>query len=141
MGRPQVVAGCEAGGGGELRAGARGHRLGEGGLLLQELQGPGVDRGLPRQREHDGVHVEEQLEDQVREFMSEEHKAFYEMDGDRLHLSPILKWFADDFDAAGGRIVFVKKYLPKEKAARLWNQSQIKWLEYDRSLNEMKVKT
>jgi len=95
--------------------------------------------GCPKLREEPYVadRLEEQLDGQVRAFMSDPEKAQYEQEGDVLYLSPIFKWFADDFKAAGGRIAFVRKYFPKEKSAFLLDQTKIKWLDYDWSLNEI----
>lgn len=96
--------------------------------------------GCPKLREEPYVadHLEIQLDDQVRSFMADEEKIRYEAEGDLLHLSPILKWFGDDFDVAGGRLAFVKKYISKEKAAAISRETKIKWLDYDWSLNERK---
>lgn len=85
--------------------------------------------------------LDEQLDDQVRTFMSDTEKARYEQESDTLYLSPILKWFGDDFEAAGGRIAFVKKYFLRETAAYLSVKTRIKWLDYDWSLNEREVKS
>jgi hypothetical protein len=80
-----------------------------------------------------------QLDDQARTFMSDTGKARYEPESDTLFLSPILKWFEDDFKAVGGGIAFVKKYYPSEMASQLSDKTKTKWLDYDWSLNERQL--
>jgi len=119
-------------------------------ILRKEFKDPRVhfvlvcaSIGCPKLRAEPYVpeRLEEQLDEQVRVFMSDTEKARYERENDTLYLSPILKWFGDDFEAAGGRVAFVKKYLPRETANHLSDKSKIKWLDYDWSLNEGKAKS
>jgi hypothetical protein len=62
-----------------------------------------------------GARLSEQLDDQARRFLTGPHGVKIEKDGDGvdLHVTKILDWFKDDFEKwGGGRVAFVRKYLP-----------------------------
>ncbi|HZF07990.1 MAG TPA: DUF547 domain-containing protein [Thermoanaerobaculia bacterium] len=69
-----------------------------------------------------GAKLDEQLDDQARKFLAGPHGVRLEKDGDRLvaHVTKILDWFGEDFDKwAGGKVAFLRKYLPEDKAKQL----------------------
>lgn len=89
-----------------------------------------------------GARLSEQLDDQARRFLNGPHGVRLEKDGDELdlHVTKILDWFKDDFETwGGGRLAFVRKYLPADKqkqidAAR--GKVDFEFDDYDWSLND-----
>jgi Protein of unknown function, DUF547 len=78
-----------------------------------------------------GARVDAQLDDQARKFLAKSVR--YERDGGELtlHVTKIMDWFGDDFDNwAGGRVAFLRKYVPADKQ-RLIAQAKDVELEYD----------
>lgn len=82
--------------------------------------------------------LDSQLNDAVAKFMQDRKKFDYDARNNTFYLSPIFKWFKEDFEKAGGSIAFIKKYIPQDK--KLPDSAKIQWLEYDWSLNEQKFK-
>lgn len=82
--------------------------------------------------------LDSQLNDAAAQFMRDNKKFNYDVHSSTLYLSPIFKWFKEDFERAGGRIAFIEKYLPQDK--NLPEDAKIQWLDYDWSLNEQKLK-
>ena len=74
-----------------------------------------------------------QLEDQTIQFLqSTPQKNRYDPNTKTLYLSPIFKWYAEDFQAASGSVqLFVKNYLPQVDI-----EAKIRYTDYDWSLNE-----
>jgi Protein of unknown function, DUF547 len=69
-----------------------------------------------------GARIDQQLDDQTRKFLNGPAGARLEKDGSELdlHVTKILDWFADDFEQwGGGRVAFVRKYLPADKQKQL----------------------
>jgi len=77
-----------------------------------------------------------QLNDQIKEFVNTPSKFRYDADKNTLYLSPIFKWFGEDFEKKGGVISFLKDYAPQDIASKLSNTTRIEWQDYDWSLNE-----
>jgi hypothetical protein len=101
-----------------------------------------------------GQKLDAQLDERTRRFLGNQAKFKVDRKNNRLYLSPIFKWFADDF---------VKKYAPKKNVAQhgketsavlnfiaaylkqvqrdyiLRGQFKIKYLSYDWSLNEQEA--
>lgn len=80
--------------------------------------------------------LDQQLLEQIRIFLSDTQKARYDNLKDVLYLSPIFKWFSEDFKQAGGVIAFIKKYAPEGLFNGLSEQTRIEWLGYNWNLNE-----
>ena len=57
--------------------------------------------------------IDQQLADQVKIFMSQKGKGMLIKGDGKVKLSPIFKWFAEDFDSVGGVGAFILPYLPK----------------------------
>jgi hypothetical protein len=101
-----------------------------------------------------GKRLDEQLDDQSRKFLANSEKFRFDSKKREFHISPIFKWFGDDFVKAKAKkkpfiqysnkeaaiLEFVSKYLaedhaffdPSKRAVR------IKYLDYDWSLNEQR---
>ncbi|GAB4324810.1 MAG: DUF547 domain-containing protein [Candidatus Sumerlaeia bacterium] len=82
--------------------------------------------------------LDDQLNDQMKLWLGNEHVgAVIENDGETLRLSPIFKWFAEDFEAEAGSVrAFVVRYLPETARARLKPDARIVYLNYDWSIND-----
>lgn len=84
-----------------------------------------------------------QLDSQVRSFMADTGKARYDRNSDTLRLSPIFKWYREDFEKAGGVIAFLqtkgKRYLPSDMEGKVNLKTKISWLGYDWSLNDSSI--
>lgn len=92
-------------------------------------------KGCPplRSESYEGVHLNAQLDDQARTFLSQKAKNDANRTGETAYLSPIFKWYMEDFGGSKKSVLaFVKKWLPVEDG---WT---VDWTEYDWSLNEDK---
>jgi len=102
-----------------------------------------------------GNKLDEQLDDQTSRFLANSAKFKIERANDRLYLSPIFKWFANDFIKKHGTqksigkhnkeesavLNFIASYLSQaEKNFVLAGKFKIKYLKYDWSLNEKQAK-
>jgi hypothetical protein len=89
-----------------------------------------------------GARVDEQLDDQARKFLNGPHGVRFEKDGSDLvlHVTKILDWFTDDFEKwGGGRIAFLRKYMPPDKQKRLdaaRGNVELEFDDYDWKLND-----
>ncbi|MBI4115190.1 MAG: DUF547 domain-containing protein [Candidatus Omnitrophica bacterium] len=119
-------------------------------ILRKEFQEPRIhfalvcaSLGCPviRSEPYQGSKLDAQLNDQVRNFLSDPKKSRYDEATDTLYLSPIFKWFRKDFERADGILSFVKTHGPKEAKEKISEKTKIEWLEYDWSLNEKENKT
>ena len=83
-----------------------------------------------------------QLDDQGRLFLSATHKNRVDAAGRTVYLSPIFKWYAEDFQKKSGSVLsFVEPYFPEGAAKGLpAGGYSVKYTEYDWSLNERKAK-
>jgi len=82
--------------------------------------------------------LNEQLDRQMKEFVSNHSKGFkLDRKEKRVYISPIFKWFSEDFEVKGGVIPFISGYLSNEER-KLVNRSDIKvsYFDYDWGLNE-----
>jgi len=114
-------------------------------ILRKEFQDPRIhfaivcaSLGCPVLRDEPYVFdlLDSQLNDAVTKFMRDPKKFNHAAHNNTFYfyLSPIFKWFKEDFEKAGGSITFIKKYIPQTK--NLPDSAQIQWLDYDWSLNE-----
>jgi hypothetical protein len=65
-----------------------------------------------RNRPYTAAKLNEQLDDQVRQFLSNQGKGL-RIEKNTIRISKIFSWFDDDFDASGGVSAFVKRYRPE----------------------------
>ncbi len=95
-----------------------------------------------RNEPYTAVALSSQLDSQVRDFLSDTSKARYDEKSDTLFLSPIFRWYGEDFEKGGGIIKFIltrgKHYLPPDMEGKITVKMKIKWLGYDWSLNDIR---
>ncbi len=84
--------------------------------------------------------LHEQLDDQMKAFLANPQKGLQvEETNQRLYLSSIFKWFAEDFEAKGGVRPFLAKYVPERVSAYLkMDTFRLSYLDYNWNLNEFK---
>ena len=81
--------------------------------------------------------LDRQLDEQARRFLGDPTKNRVERESRTLRLSPIFKWFREDFEKAAGSVpAFVARYVdPATAAACREPDVRIEFLDYDWSLN------
>ncbi|MBI5427416.1 MAG: DUF547 domain-containing protein [Nitrospinae bacterium] len=79
-----------------------------------------------------------QLDGQMKTFLENKEKGLrVDVQGGRVYLSSIFKWFAEDFESKGGVLAFVAQYAaPPDKKILTSGKAKISYLDYDWSLNE-----
>jgi hypothetical protein len=85
-----------------------------------------------------GARLDAQLDEQGGIFMGQAQKNRVDVAARTLHLSPIFKWFAEDFESASGSVTkFVAPFFPAEAQRALANgEFKIDYTDYDWSLND-----
>jgi hypothetical protein len=87
-----------------------------------------------RSEAYTAVKLEDQLKDQGKLFFAQASKNRLDALNQTLYLSPIFKWFKEDFEKETASLLdFVKPYLKDEAVSASWT---IKYTHYDWSLNE-----
>ena len=86
----------------------------------------------------DAARLNDQLDDQGRVFFATKSKNRVDAKGGVLHLSPIFKWFTQDFTSKAGSVEkFVAPFFNEaDKAAILSGKLSIEYTEYSWSLNQ-----
>ncbi len=84
--------------------------------------------------------ISTQLENQVRRFLANETKGFAVHQTEKsIYISPIFKWFRNDFQINGGVINCLKRHVPSEKRKYLKylesGEYSIKYLDFNWNLN------
>lgn len=85
-----------------------------------------------------GARLNEQLDDQTRQFLATPAKNRFDAAKNTLHLSPIFKWYAGDFTQPAGSLArYVKPFLPEAQRAALTDPDKVKvkFTDYDWALN------
>ena len=80
-----------------------------------------------------------QLAQSTRDFFADPSKFRSDSRSGRIHVSPILKWFAEDFGSSmSGRLATIAPYLPDDASRRLAEsgRAQLSYLPYDWNLND-----
>jgi hypothetical protein len=100
-----------------------------------------------------GEKLDQQLNDQTRRFLANPQKFRIDRDQGKVYLSPIFKWFGQDFVKTYGTTAKFSSFSPKERAVLNFIQAylskedrdylltgkySISYLKYDWSLNEQK---
>jgi hypothetical protein len=97
-------------------------------------------RGCPPLREEVYVadHLEEQLDDQARQFLATPAKNRVDAGAKTAYLSPIFKWYGEDFEKKHGSVLAaLQPYWPKAPAApAVGDGFRIRYTDYDWSLNQ-----
>jgi hypothetical protein len=120
----------------------------EHGMLRKDYEEPRIHfalvcaaRGCPPLRGEPYVaeRLDTQLEEQGRSFLSTPEKNRVDLAERTVYLSPIFKWFADDFKGRGGSVLeFIRPYFPAEVSAELRRGSfKVKYTHYDWTLNDL----
>jgi Protein of unknown function, DUF547 len=85
--------------------------------------------------------LDAQLEDSLRRFLADRRKGSrLEEGGAALRLSPIFKWFAEDFVPFGGVRTYLAPRLPEESARALAERGEalaLRYFDYDWRLNDL----
>lgn len=82
--------------------------------------------------------LEEQLDDAARRFVNDPSRNRFDLAAGVAWLAKIFDWFGEDFEAAAGSLdAYVAAYLddPEAAAALRARRLEIRWLDYDWSLN------
>jgi uncharacterized protein DUF547 len=80
--------------------------------------------------------LEAQLDDQARRFLADRGKNRVDVGAKTLHLSPIFKWFREDFEKSAGSVPkFVARFLDEKTAAAIGDGWEIEYTDYDWTLN------
>jgi len=66
-------------------------------------------------------------------FWGDPSKNRYDSGSNKLYLSPIFKWFKEDFGGKQGILSFAAQYFPVKFSL---DSVRLRWLSYDWSLNE-----
>ena len=80
--------------------------------------------------------LDEQLEEQMRLFVSDPERNRFDREKGRLQLSEIFKWFKDDFERDAGS---VKEYVARFAAAEdadFIEKAKVRYIDYDWDLND-----
>jgi hypothetical protein len=86
--------------------------------------------------------LNEQLADQGRVFLNSKQKNRVDVERRVVYLSPIFKWFAEDFEKPSGSVIkFVAPYFPADAQAELKKGGfKIRYTDYDWSINDVSRK-
>ncbi len=99
-------------------------------------------RGCPplRAEAYVAERLETQLADQARKFLAQPEKNHIDETAGIIHLSPIFKWYGDDFGRGPDAVLrALTPYWPKPSAAALAKGGlKIRYTDYDWSLNEQR---
>jgi len=96
-------------------------------------------KGCPplRSEAYVGGKLEVQLADQGRRFMASRDRNRVEVSKRVVVLSPIFKWYAEDFEKRGGSVLgFVKPFWPLDIGSKVEPGFEVEYSDYDWSLND-----
>jgi len=82
--------------------------------------------------------LDEQLDDQGRIFLAQKKKNWVDVKEHKVYLSPIFKWYDDDFEEKSGSVLnFVTPYFPEAVQRDLrHDRFRVRYSDYDWSLND-----
>ena len=80
--------------------------------------------------------LNEQLEEQTKAFLSDKEKNSYSSSNKTLHISPIFKWYREDFEKNGSHLVTYLTPYYSTLAGMNHRDVRVKFTDYDWSLNE-----
>jgi hypothetical protein len=88
-----------------------------------------------RPEPYTGAKLDEQLDDQVQKFLTGPNGV--KVDKGTVHVTKILDWFGEDFDKwAGGKVAFLRKHLPADKAKQISDNAKFDYDDYNWKLND-----
>ena len=81
--------------------------------------------------------LNEQLSDQMKRFLQSSEKGMrMDKKKNRVYLSPIFKWFKDDFESRGGVLKVISNYVSPEAAKELMSPGiDVSYLDYNWGIN------
>lgn len=80
-----------------------------------------------------------QLQEQGQIFLQDSTRNWVQPDKKQVHLSPIFKWFKEDFGSQPSRVIeFVKPYMRGEIRSLDLSQYSLEYSDYDWSLNDIR---
>jgi len=81
-----------------------------------------------------------QMKEQMKKWMANPKKgARFDEENNRLYLTPIFDWFAEDFTGGGQTIIdFARPYLPTEIGQKIGEETTVVYLDYDWTLSDTK---
>jgi hypothetical protein len=80
--------------------------------------------------------INEQLNEQMKIFLSQEKKNFYDQEKDTIHLSKIFDWFEEDFTKELILLESLKSFYPETWKDKITSKTKVKYTNYDWNLNE-----
>ena len=85
--------------------------------------------------------LNEQLDEQGRVFMGMTEKNRFDAKSETMYLSPIFKWFSEDFEKSGSVVKFVTPFFPADVRKQIESAKRVnlRYTEYDWSLNSQGV--
>jgi len=93
-----------------------------------------------RAEAYSGTRLHDQLDDQTRTFLSTPEKNRLDSDKGKLYLSPIFKWYKEDFEATSSSLAaFVAPYMGATDSPDAFEKYDIAFTDYDWSLNDQKA--
>lgn len=95
-------------------------------------------KGCPplRAEAYVAARLDEQLDDQAKQFLANAQKNRVDADAHTVYLSPIFKWYEGDFERkAGSVLAFLKPFWPAKPPAA-YKDFKVRYTDYDWSLNE-----
>jgi hypothetical protein len=96
-------------------------------------------KGCPplRSEAYVGVRLDEQLDDQARQFLATPAKNRVEAAAATVYLSPIFKWYGADFEKKSGSVLAaLKPWWPGKSGVLVRDDFKIRYTDYDWSLND-----
>lgn len=101
-------------------------------------------KGCPplRAESYTAARLDAQLNEQGRIFLAQAQKNRVEADRRVVHLSPIFKWFSEDFELPAGSVLkFVTPFFDEaSRRALAGGKFSVRYTDYDWSLNEQSAK-
>ena len=94
-----------------------------------------------RSEAYTATKLDKQLSANARDFFADRGKFQYDARDGRISVSPILKWFAEDFGAnTAAQMAGIASYLPAPEAEKLARsgRARVSYLDYDWGLNDQK---
>ncbi len=121
----------------------------EHGMIRKMFQSPEIHfalvcgaNGCPilRREPYTASRLEEQFAEQAKSFLGDPDKNYVDLEKQELHLSPIFKWYGEDFGRDDAAIIlFVADYFPAKTAAALRRGGfKIRYTDYDWNANSKK---
>ena len=86
--------------------------------------------------------IDKQLTSNAQSFFTDPQKFQYDVQAGRIRVSPILKWFGEDFGAnTAAQMAAIAPYLPDAAAQQLARsgRAQVSYLDYDWDLNDQRA--